>query len=302
MVQKKHLIVCMGATASGKSEVAARLAKETGMDIFSADARQLYKELKKGTAPPSKDLQQHVSHHCVGTDSITRPLSAGQYAVACRAALKQYFAQKDYALLVGGSWLYVRAVCDGLVAIPKVKTTIRQKWRNRVATHQLTVLQRFVAQHDPLYYAKADVNNASRLARAAEIIESSGQTYSSFLQKPVQKPPFQSHYIILLRPRQELYKRIEERCLRMLSEGLLEEAKMLYQSSIACPHTIGYREFFEYFANKCTKDEAIRRFIQHSKQYAKRQLTAFRKVRNAQWFMAQDYEALRCYIQTKLAG
>ena len=298
---KKHLIVFMGATASGKSEIAAKLAQERGLEVFSADARQLYKELKKGTAPPTERLQQCVRHHFVGTASVTRPLSAGKYATICRVELKKYFRKQDCAILVGGSWLYIKAVCEGLADIPDISPAIRAKWRSKVQSRQLSVLQNFVAQHDPLYYAGTDKNNPVRLARAAEIIEHSGKTYSSFLKKSTYTPPFQTHYVILFLPRKEHYARIQDRCHQMLRYGLLEEVRILYQSDITPPATIGYREFFDYFSGKYTKEESIERFIQHSKQYAKRQLTALRKVRNAQWFMAHDYKALRQYIYAKLA-
>ena len=297
----KHLVVILGPTASGKSCIASYLAKKIDTEIISADARQLYKGMSVGTAAPRADEQTALQYHFVGTESPLRPLSAGEYANRCLKLLLERFRKKDILLLVGGSGLYVRAVCEGLSSSVDVPANVRKKWRSRAKKDCLKVLQSYVSTHDPIYYSKVDRKNSRRLARAAEVIESSGQTYSSQLTTIFEERPFCIHKVGLLRPRAELYTRIEHRCRKMLDDGLWKEARKLYNKygKEKLPTTIGYTELFDYFESKCSQDTAEEQWLKNSRNYAKRQMTWLRKENNLLWFKAEDTTSIVHYLQLK---
>ena len=295
----KHLVVILGPTASGKSMAALHLAKDFDSEIISADARQLYKGMSIGTASPDPTVQVGIQYHFVGTESPLLPISAGEYAKRCLRLLSDRFKEHSVLLLVGGSGLYVRAVCEGLASFVSIPAEVRKKWRSRAERGDLGLLQAYVAEHDPTYYASVDKRNSRRLARAAEVIESSAQTYSSQLETSYEERSFRVHKIGLLRSRTELYDRIEARCRHMLSDGLWKEAEEFYRryEEESLPTTIGYSELFACFAGRCDRDTAEKRWLQHSRQYAKRQMTWLRKERDLMWFMAEDYIAMLEYLR-----
>lgn len=296
-------MVVMGATASGKSAVSLHLAKVLGTEIISADARQLYKGMEIGTDAPSEADRAAVPHHFIGIRAPLEPFSAGAYEQAALALLSKLFQRYDILLLVGGSSLYVRAICEGLAPIVPVAEALRQKWRNLATKKDLGTLQAFVAARDPNYYAEVDVCNASRLARAAEVIESTGKPYSLQRKKPPAARPFRVHKVGLFWPRQQLYARIEARNRRQLNQGLWKEARQLYVQYGAdqIPPTIGYTEMFAHFAGKCSKTAAEERLLAHNRQYAKRQCTWLRKEPNILWFAAEDISAIEAHVQRLIA-
>ena len=295
------MVAILGPTASGKSNTASYLAKKLDTEIISADARQLYKGMSIGTAAPRTEEQVSLRYHFVGTESPLRPLSAGEYANKCLKLLLDRFKEKNVLLLVGGSGLYVRAVCEGLSPSVDVPSNIRKKWRSKANKGCLKVLQSYVSTHDPTYYAKVDRKNIRRLARAAEVIESSGQTYSSQLTTSCEERPFRIHKVALLRSRAELYERIETRCKKMLSNGLWKEARKLYEKyeEKSLPTTIGYTELFNYFAGRCSQSTSEEQWIRNSRHYAKRQMTWLRKEDNLLWFAAEDRSSILDYLRLK---
>ena len=262
--QERHLIVLMGATASGKSAAAYYLAKAFGTEIISADARKCYQGMEIGTHAPAQVEQAAVKHHFVGTHLPSQPLSAGVYAQDCHKLLNARFQKHSVLLLVGGSGMYVRAVCDGLSPIADIPIAIRNKWRHMCASGKLSELQAFVATHDPTYYAQVDAQNGQRLARAAEVIESTGQPYSLQRKKYNLTHLFRIHKLGLLLPRKQLYARIEARCQHMLAAGLWQEVTNMHtQWGKNLPPTIGYTELVAHLNGTCSKVDAEKLFVQN---------------------------------------
>ena len=296
----------MGATATGKSALAQHLAGIFGTEIVSADARQCYKGMEIGTSAPSIKVQNAVGYHFIGTHDPEQRLSAGLYASTCKALLSRLFRKKKLLILEGGAGLYVRALCDGLVPLEKVPPNVRKKWRNLNESAKLSTLQTFVSTNDPHYYAQMDTRNMRRLARAAEIMEHTGKPYSAELKTAdlPAKNDFHVHKIALLVPRKVLYERIEARCDNMLETGLWKEAYGLYTKygAAGLPPTIGYRELFDHFEGKYGRATAEQRFKEHSRQYAKRQLTWLRKERDLLWFKTSAHDAVAAHVERLLAA
>ena len=292
------LIVVLGATASGKTQVALRIAERLGTEIISADARQMYRGFRIATAAPSQEMMKSVPHHFIESESPLRPLSAGSYAKKCLSLIRKLFQRYDQLVLVGGSGLYVRAVCEGIATSVKVPEAIRKKWRAVAEAGSLEQLQSFVAARAPKYYAEMDRSNPHRLARAAELIESQHVSLEELRSALLPSRPFRVHKIGLSLDREQLYLRIEERCADMLREGLWAEAEALYKQygPKQLPPTIGYTETFAYFEGKYSRAEAEVRFVRSSKQYAKRQLTWLRNEEDLIWFPSTDQAAIDAHV------
>ena len=294
----KDLIVILGATASGKTEVAVRVAQRIETEVVSADARQMYRGFRIATAAPDEETMLQVPHHFIGSEDPCNPLSAGSYAEKCCALLQDLFLKYDQLVMVGGSGLYVQAVCAGIATSVEVPQEVRAKWRRVAEAGAIDELRAFVALHAPTYYAEMDASNPRRLARAAELIESHG---ASLEQLRASEPPqrsFRAHKLGLSLPRPILHKRIEERCAYMLRLGLWDEARSLYQRHAPhqLPPTIGHREAFAHFEGKCSQKEAEERMVINSKQYAKRQLTWLRREKDIKWVPATDLRAIDAAI------
>ena len=294
----RHLVVILGATASGKSKIATYLAQRLGTEIISADARQLYKGMKIATNAPSEEEMAQIQHHFIQTEDPLLPLSAGDYEKRCLPLIERLFCRHNTLILVGGSGLYVRAVCEGIGSELQVPQHIRNKWRKATTKGELSLLQQFVSTHEPEHYASIDSNNMHRLARAAEMIESSPRSLSELRAEGAEPRPFRVHKIALLVPRMKLYAGIEARCAHMLREGLWKEAESLYKRYGAqqIPPTIGYVEAFRHFEGDCSKEEAETHFVTRSRQYAKRQLTWLRKEKGILWFAATERETILSHV------
>ena len=281
----KTLITLSGPTGSGKTALSIRIAKALGAEIFSCDSRQFYKEMLIGTAVPSKTELKEVPHHFIQHKSIQSPYSVGQFEADAMDALTQYFEKQDFAVLVGGSGLYMHAVVEGMDKFPEVPEEIRIALGERLETNGLEDLQNELQTLDPDHYQKMDIQNPSRVLRALGVSLAAGQPYSSFLGQQKAKRPFTVLPLTVDMPRTILYDRINDRVDEMINAGLLQEVESLYpHRDLNALQTVGYQEVFDFFDQKIDLDEAIAQIKQHTRHYAKRQMT---------WIRRKESNALR---------
>lgn len=277
MAQQKQLIVIGGPTASGKTGLAIAVARHFGTEIISGDSRQFYREMRIGNARPDESELAAARHHFIADRSLHDPLTAGRFAEEALAQLDVIFQRSDYAVLVGGSGLYLRALCEGLDEFPEVTEAARTQVQETVEERGVDGLQQELALLDPDYFGIVDTQNPRRLERALQVCYSSGQPYSSFLgNRPAR--PFKCVYFRCEWARPELYDRINRRVDYMLEEGLEPEAKSLHPfRKLSTLQTVGYREWWPYFDGAYDRDRAVELVKQNSRRYAKRQETWFRK-------------------------
>lgn len=302
MSLSKKLIVIVGPTAVGKTDLAFDLAKRVSTEIVSADSRQFYKELEIGTAKPGRPMLAAVKHHFVNSHSVEQEYTAGQFEREALSVLANIFESHDVAVMVGGSGLYVQAVCEGMDEMPEIARGLREKWNATVERGGLAEVQQFVREHDPEFYEVVDRNNPARLVRAAEVIESTGRPFSSFrVGQAKVKRDFASIKIGLTADREELYDRIDRRMDLMIESGLFEEADRFFSlRHLQALQTVGYQEIFGYLQGDYDRAEAVRLLKRNSRRYAKRQLTWFRKDADIQWFDRR--ETGKVYDLLKQAG
>jgi tRNA dimethylallyltransferase len=293
----KTLVVLVGATGVGKTELALRIAEHLRSPILNADSRQLYADLPIGTAAPTAEQRARVQHYFVGTLQLTDYYSAAQYEAEAIRLAEELFRTHDALLLTGGSMMYIDAVCNGIDDIPTVDKETREmllaRWQNEGAE----VLQRELRLMDPEYYNKVDLKNTKRVIHALEICYMTGKTYSSFLTGERKQRPFKIVKIGLQRDREELYDRINRRVEMMLEEGLEEEArKVLPYRNLNSLNTVGYKEMFQYLDGTWTLDFAREKIQQNSRIYSRKQMTWFRRDTEIQWFHPDEEEAIMAYI------
>lgn len=276
----KELIVIIGPTAVGKTAVSVSMAKDLGCEVISADSRQFYREMNLGTAKPTPAEMEGVPHHFINSLSIHDEYSAGMFETDALALLDSLFQTKDHAIMVGGSGLYIDAVCYGVDDLPEANPILREELNNT----PLPDLQQRLKRIDPEYYQTVDLNNPHRLIRAIEVYEATGVPFSAQRRKKKANRPFRIKKIGLEMDREQLYSRIDTRVDRMMEAGLLEEAKTL------CPHrqlqalqTVGYRELFRHFDGELTLEQAVDEVKKNTRRYAKRQLTWWRKDQTVIW-------------------
>jgi len=286
------LLVITGPTGVGKTELTLRLAEHCKCPIVSADSRQIYREIPIGTAAPKADELERVKHYFVGTKSVTEDYNAGAYERDCLALLEQLQAKAEnnpFAILTGGSMMYIDAVCKGFDDIPTIPTSCRENVREMYAAGGLEKLQQEVQRLDPDYWQQVDSCNPQRLMHCIEVTLAAGKPYSSFRRQNRVKRDFNILKIALQRPREELYQRINARVEQMLAEGLEAEARKVYPlKKYNSLQTVGYRELFDYFDGKTTWEEAIRLIKQNTRHYAKRQMTWFRADKTIKWLDANE--------------
>lgn len=302
-MSSKPLLICVvGPTAIGKTGKAIEIASALSTEILSADSRQFFREMKIGTAVPSQEELDAVPHHFIQFRSIFDEYSVGDFERDALAFLEEKFRTNPVMVMVGGSGLYVDAVVKGLDNFPDMDPDIRKKLNRELEEKGIEHLQRELQKSDPDYFSIVDKQNPHRLIRALEVYRGSGKTYSSFLNQPVQERNFNTIYIGLTADRQVIYDRINLRVDLMIKEGLIDEAENLYRHKDEnALQTVGYRELFDFFDGKLTKEEAIQEIKKNTRRFAKRQLTWYRKNPDIQWFdYLEDVEEILKYIHKKM--
>ena len=298
---KKTLIVITGPTAVGKTALCLDLATHLGIPIINADSRQIYRELKIGTAQPTEEQMQQVKHYFVGTLGLEDYYSASLFEQQVLELLDQLFQLHDYALITGGSMMYIDAVCDGIDDIPTIDDETRTLMKQRLANEGLKALVEELRQLDPDYYEIVDRQNPRRVVHALEICTMTGKTYTSFRKREKRQRPFRIVKIGLKREREELYDRINQRVDQMMELGLLEEAKRLYpQRHLNALNTVGYKEIFDYLEGHWSLEEAVKRIKGNTRRYARKQLTWYKKDEHISWFHPQDKEEIIRYIMSQV--
>ena len=294
---KKTLIVITGPTAVGKTALCLEIAKHFDIPIINADSRQIYRELRIGTAQPTKEQMQEVKHYFVGTLGLDDYYSASLFEQQVLECLEQQFLTSDYALLSGGSMMYIDAVCDGIDDIPTIDDETRTLMKQRLADEGLEALVEELRRLDPEYYEIVDRQNPRRVVHALEICTMTGKTYTSFRKREKRQRPFQIIKIGLNRPREELYDRINQRVDQMMADGLLEEAKSLYPlRHLNALNTVGYKELFDHLEGRWPLEEAVERIKGNTRRYARKQLTWYKKDERMKWFHPQETEQIISYI------
>ncbi|MGE0569294.1 MAG: tRNA (adenosine(37)-N6)-dimethylallyltransferase MiaA [Bacteroidia bacterium] len=297
----KYLIVLVGPTAVGKTAAAIELAKIYNTEIVSADSRQFYKEISIGTAKPSEAELNEVPHHFINTKSVTELYNVGQYEKDCIQLLEKLFTKHNVVILTGGTGMYINAVLYGVDEFPEVDSEIRERLNTQLDKDGLEALTKILLEKDPSYYNEVDVNNSQRVIRALEVIEQTGKPYSSFLKKKTVIRNFIPIKIGLELDREILYQRINRRVDNMIKEGLLEEVKsMTTHKNCNALKTVGYNELFDYLENKMTFEEAVSKIKQHTRNYAKRQLTWFKNQDDFKWFDPGNIEKIKLFIDSNI--
>ena len=293
----KTLIVLTGPTAVGKTAVSLDIAKHFGIPVINADSRQIFKELRIGTARPTEAEMEEVKHYFVGTLGIEDYYSASLYEQQVLELLDKEFQSHDYALLSGGSMMYIDAVCDGIDDIPTIDDQTRETMKRRLKAEGLEALVEELRRLDPDYYEIVDRQNPRRVVHALEICVMTGKTYTSFRKRSKKERPFRIIKIGLDRPREELYLRINARVDKMMSDGLLEEVKALYpKKELNALNTVGYKELFDYLDGRWPLEEAVERIKGNTRRYARKQLTWYKKDEHIRWFHPDDKQSLMNYI------
>ena len=295
------LIVLLGPTGVGKTELCLRLADTFSIPIINADSRQIFREIPIGTAAPTKSQQERVRHYFVGTHAIEDYYSASIYEQEVLQLLEDLFKQSPVALIAGGSMMYIDAVCKGIDDIPTVDDVTRSLMKKRLETEGLEVLLNELKELDPEHYAIVDHHNPRRVVHALEICHMTGRTYTSYRTNSQKQRPFNILKIGLNRPREELYERINQRVLQMMEQGLLEEARSVYPlRGLNSLNTVGYKELFNYFDGKIPLEEAIRQIQSNTRRYMRKQLTWFKRDESIRWFHPDNIEEIINYIKSSL--
>lgn len=294
---EKTLIVITGPTAVGKTALCLDVAKHFHIPVINADSRQIFRELKIGTAPPTEAQMQQVHHDFVGMLGLDDYYSASLFEQQVLELLGRQFLSSDYALMAGGSMMYIDAVCNGIDDIPTIDDQTRTTMKQRLADEGLEALCEELRQRDPEYYEIVDRQNPRRVVHALEICLMTGKTYTSFRKREKRQRPFNIIKIGLNRPREELYERINRRVDQMMADGLLEEAKALYpKRHLNALNTVGYKELFDYIDGRWPLEEAVERIKGNTRRYARKQLTWFKKDESIRWFHPDETETIIKYI------
>lgn len=294
----KKLAIILGPTASGKSALALWLATELKTVILSADSRQMYREMKIGTARPSDEELNRIRHYFVGQLSITDYYNASMFEMEVHGLLEDLFYQHDIVLMAGGSGLYIDAVCKGIDDFPTTDPEVRSAFLDLYRHEGIEGLRNRLKKLDPEYYATADLKNYKRILKALEVSTMTGKPYSSFLTGKSKDRPFEIVKIGLDIPRDILYQRINERTDRMFADGWLEEARSLFTfRHLNALNTVGYKELFAFFDKKTDLEETLRLIKRNTRHYARRQLSWFARDHSIRWFHAGEEEAILKYIK-----
>jgi tRNA dimethylallyltransferase len=295
----KNLIIVTGPTASGKTAVAIDLALKLNCGIISADSRQFYMGMTIGTAAPTEHQMERAKHYFVGFLKAEEYYSASMFERDVLNLLPELFEKSDYAIMTGGSGLYIDAVCNGIDDIPDVDPEIRDSYISKFHSEGLSALRAELRLVDPEHYRTVDLKNPRRIMRALEIYASTGRPYSSFLTRDRQKRWFNIIKTGIMPEREELYRRINERVDLMVEEGLEGEARGLYPlRNLNSLQTVGYREMFEWFDGNITREEAVELIKRNTRRYARRQITWWSKDKSVKWFVPGQEKQMADYVES----
>ena len=301
MIRMDTLVVVLGPTGVGKSDISIQLAKHYHTEIISADSRQFFGELSIGTAVPSLEELKMIPHHFIQNKSIHDYYNVSEYEAEALQLISELFAKVSPIMLTGGSMLYVDTICNGIDDIPTVDPEVRDdviKWYEK---NGLEALQQRLLEIDPEYYHIVDLNNPKRLLHAVEIYQMTGMPFTSFRKKTVKERPFRIIKIGINQDRKVLYDRINQRVLRMMDAGLLEEAKTVYlYRHLNSLNTVGYKELFLHLDGDITLDEAVDLIQRNTRKYARKQLTWFRRDQQICWFEPEQIQEMISYIDQKM--
>ena len=299
----KYLILIAGPTAVGKTQLSLSIAEQYKTDIISCDSRQFYKEMCIGTAVPSTDELSRIKHHFIQNLSIQDHYSIGQFERDALAKIEALHKNNNAVVMVGGSGMYIDAVCKGLDDFPPVPDAIREELNLRHQNEGLDALKEELMKLDPDYHELVDSSNPHRIIRAIEVCMVSGKPFSSFRKQQAKKRNFKTVKIILQREREELYHRINKRVDNMMNEGLLEEVKKLYDyKDCNALQTVGYKELFAYFDGEWNLETAIEEIKKNTRRYAKRQMTWFRRDQNNHFFKPENEAEIMAYLKENITN
>lgn len=297
---KKQVIVIAGPTAVGKTSVAIEVAKHFQTEIISADSRQCYKELNIGVAKPSARELKEVKHHFIASHSIHEKISAAGFEKFALQKAEEIFHHRKALVMVGGTGLYIKAFCESMDEIPEVPETIRQEILHHYQQKGLAGLQSEVKKSDPLFYKAGEIKNPHRLMRALEVFKTTGQSILHFRKGNKTERGFDVVKIALQLPKEDLHRNINTRVEKMMEEGLLEEVRsLIYYQHLNALQTVGYKELFKYFNGETGLDSAIEFIKKNTRQYAKRQLTWFKKDQEYRWFPPDAHKIMK-YLDEKI--
>lgn len=295
----KSLIVLLGPTGVGKTELSLRIAEHFSSPIISADSRQLYKDLPIGTAAPTSAQQERVPHHMVGILSLTDYYSASNFEQDSLSLLDELFKTRDYVVMTGGSMMYIDAVCKGIDDIPTISPEIRQEIYKQFETEGLIPILDELKEKDPEHYELVDRMNYKRVIHAVEVCRMTGKTYTSFRTNKEKERPFRIIKIGLTREREELCDRINKRVDQMMQDGLLDEVKRVFPfRHLNSLNTVGYKELFNYLTGEWTLDFAVEKIKRNSRVYARKQMTWFKRDPDIVWFHPDEEDKVINYILT----
>jgi len=295
------LLVLLGPTGVGKTALSIEIAKWLNAPVISADSRQLYKDLSIGTSAPDPVQMESVSHYMIGTLALDDYYSASQYEKEVMMLLSELYKKHHIVVLSGGSMLYIDAICKGIDEIPTVTPDVRKVLWEQYAHDGLSPLLDELKEKDPVHYEEVDRSNYKRVIHAIEICRMTGLTYSSFRTRKVRKRPFQMIKIGLIRPREELYIRINERVDQMMQKGLLDEAMKVYPYRFYNSlNTVGYKELFDYFDGTWTLDIAVEKIKRNTRIYARKQMTWFKRDKDIHWFHPDDKQDIFNFVDTRI--
>lgn len=299
-IRLRRIIVIVGATGSGKTDLSIALARHYGAPIISADSRQVYRGMAIGTAQPTAEQLQAAEHHFIASLDVTQEFNCGEFEKQALALLEQLFAEHETVIVVGGSGLYIKALCEGMDDLPEADKELRDRIAREYAENGLTPLVEELQGCDPAYYEQVDRSNPARILRAIEVCRATGKPYSSLRKGQRRQRDFAIVKIGVERPREELYDRINRRVDAMMAEGLEAEARaMLPYRNCNSLHTVGYSEMFDWFDGKISRDEAVELIKRNSRRYAKRQITWFGRDKEIRWFDPAQTDKIVDYIDSR---
>ena len=300
-IRRPTLIVIVGPTGSGKTSLSIEIARHYRAPIISTDSRQVYRGMAIGTAQPTAEELAAAEHHFIADREIFDDFNCGRYEQEALARLEELFREHNVVVAVGGSGLYIQALCDGLDALPEADDELRSELKHRLESEGIESLVDQLRELDPKYVAEVDVYNPQRIVRALEVCLIAGKPYSELRSGEVSKRNFDIIKIGTEMDREVLYDRINRRVNMMLDEGLLKEVeRLLPHRHLNALQTVGYREFFDYFDGKCSLEESVELLKRNSRRYAKRQMTWFRRDESIAWFAPDKVEEIIKYIDGKI--